>query len=877
MIVRTQAIRVALLLIAMSGTASAWAQAQEGKITGVVRDSSGAPLPGVTVTATDQATKTPRTATTAADGSYSLPVPPGAYVVAATVQGFRRDSQVVEVPAAASRAVDFTLEAALSEEITVTAMKRDETILNVPFSVAAPTEQVLRSRGVEDIEGVAANVGGFTVQNLGPGQSQIAMRGVSAGQIVRDQPGVKEQVGVYLDESVVSLSLFTPDLDLFDTNRVEVLRGPQGTLFGSGSLSGTVRYITNQPEMGVRKAFAEFGASAVGGGNMGGDAKVGFNVPIGDKAALRAATYFDRIGGYMDALQPDGTVNKNVNDGLRSGVRASVRLASSDRLTITPRLVYQRVRMNGWNRIDDFNILANPFTTTRPAVTLGPREQFTQLQEDFTDDFVLGDVNVNYNLGDVGLTSITSYTYRDVLVTRDATALTASITGGSIGLGPLAYVLDAPLLDATTAKVWTEELRFSGSKSRLPWVAGAFFSHTNRQYGQNLPVAGFTDVTGIATKGLRAPEDTLFFSDLGYKLNQVAVFGETTASLTDRFSLTGGLRLYHFSEDKEQIFDGIFAQDNTGTALVSQPGSTDANGAVPRLIATYKLSPNANLNAQVSSGFRLGGINDPLNVPLCTSQDLSTFGGRDTWKDEKVWNYEAGLKTRVLNGNGALNVSAFYMDLSDLQATVTAGSCSSRVVFNVPKARSQGLEMEFEAAANRNFDFAISASVNDSELRSTLTSTDVNGGVTIVSGIEKGRRLPTVPKFQLATAANYQWEVQPGSIAYITATYQHIGSRFTQVGDQELGTLDLRSFGANTIGGPLTASVFTYDPELPAYDLLNLRAGVRRDKWDIALYLNNVTDERALLSFDQERGTRARIGFLTNQPRTFGVSTRVGF
>ena len=102
-------------------------------------------------------------------------------------------------------------------------------------------------RGVEDIEGVAANVGGLTVQNLGPGQSQVAIRGVSAGQIVRDQPGVKEQVGVYLDESVISLSLFTPDLDLFDTKRVEVLRGPQGTLFGSGSLSGTVRYITNQP------------------------------------------------------------------------------------------------------------------------------------------------------------------------------------------------------------------------------------------------------------------------------------------------------------------------------------------------------------------------------------------------------------------------------------------------------------------------------------------------------------------------------------------------------------------------------------------------------------------------------------------------------
>ncbi|HKO54572.1 MAG TPA: Plug domain-containing protein, partial [Thermoanaerobaculia bacterium] len=120
----------------------------------------------------------------------------------------------------------------VSEEVVVTARKREETVQDVPMSVAAPTESQLRDRGAENIEDVSANVAGFTVQNLGPGQSQVAMRGVSAGQIVRDQPGVKEQVGVYLDESVVSLSLFTPDIDLFDMSRIEVLRGPQGTLFG---------------------------------------------------------------------------------------------------------------------------------------------------------------------------------------------------------------------------------------------------------------------------------------------------------------------------------------------------------------------------------------------------------------------------------------------------------------------------------------------------------------------------------------------------------------------------------------------------------------------------------------------------------------------
>ncbi len=869
------AIAVALSLLIIS--TPAWAQS-DGKLTGVVRDATSAGLPGAIVAATSQSTKDYRTATTSVDGSYSLSLPPGTYTVTITLPGFRRVTQTVDITAGGSRQLDSTLEAALTEEVTVTATKREQTLLDVPFSVAAPTEEILRRRGVDDIEGIAANVAGLTVQNLGPGQSQVAIRGVSAGQIVRDQPGVKEQVGVYLDESAVSLSLFTPDLDLFDTNRVEVLRGPQGTLFGSGSLTGTVRYITNQPEMNLTKGFAEFDLNVVNGGGVGGDAKAGLNAPLGTKAALRVVAYYDRIAGFIDAVQPDQSVREDVNDGYRTGFRAAVRLDPNDRFSITPRVVYQRASMDGWNRIDSFNIVANPFTTTRPAVTLGEREQFTQLQEDFDDDFVLTDVNLTYRFGDdLSLTSVTSYTYRDLVVVRDATALTASITGGTIGLPQNVYTLDAPLDDATTAKVWTQEVRVAGTGRRFPWVVGGFFSHTDRQYGQNLLVAGFEQATGIPTAGLRAPRDVLFFSDLGYNLNQFALFGEGTYAVNNEFSLTGGLRYYHFDEDKEQIFDGIFAHDNTGTAIVSQPGSTGANDIAPRFIASYKIAPTSNLNAQVSKGFRLGGINDPLNVPLCSPSDLATFGNRDNWIDESVWNYEVGLKTRVLKGAGAFSVAGFYMDIRDLQATVTAGSCSSRVVFNVPKARSQGIEIEFEAAPNEHFDFAISTIFNDSELRSTLTSTDPAGNVAVVSGIEEGERLPTVPKFQLAAAATFQWEVRPGSLAYVTGTYQHLGSRFTQVGDQDLGMLNMLSFGANTIGAPLTQSTFTYDPELPAYDLVNLRAGLRRNNWDVALYLNNVFDERALLSFDRERGTLARIGFLTNQPRAFGISTRFDF
>ena len=761
----------------------------------------------------------------------------------------------------------------VTEEMVVTARKREETVQDVPMSVAAPSESELRDRGAENLEDVSANVAGFTVQNLGPGQSQIAMRGVSAGQIIRDMPGVKEQVGVYLDESVISLSLFTPDIDLFDLNRIEVLRGPQGTLFGSGSLSGTVRYITNQPKLSVSESIGEFSLSAIAGGGVGGTAKYAGNIPFGDRAAMRVAAYYSRYGGYADAVQPDLSTKENVNTGTRTGARASFLFQPTDRLRITPRLLFQQVEMDGWNREDAFNILANPFTTTRPRVNLGEREIFTQLDEPFTDDFLLGDLGVSYDFGGMTLTSVTSFTDRDVLVVRDATALTGSITGGSIGLPANVYTIGSPLDDATQASAFTQEVRLSGGSTGFDWVGGAFFSTIDRDYGQSLLVSGFQTATGIPTTGnFGAARDVLFYSDLSYKFDQMAIFGEGTWSATDRLDLTGGLRYYDFKEDREQTFDGIFADPGRST------GSSEATGIAPRVMASYELSANTRLNAQVSKGFRLGGINDPLNLPLCTPADLVTFGGRESWDDEELWNYEVGSKSRIFGGRGSFNAAAFYMDIENLQATVTAGSCSSRVVFNVPKARSTGAEIEFALAPNDSFDFAISASHTDSKLRSTLTSTSASGQVSVVAGIKEGNRLPTVPENHLAAAASYRW-LMTGMAGYVTGAYQHIGSRYTQIGDQAdgFGTVNLNSFAPNNIGGPFTQNTFTFDPELPAYDILNLRVGVLRGQWDIALFVNNITDERALLSLDQERGSRARVSYLTNQPRTFGVSTRVNF
>src|SRR6267154_3728905 len=718
---------LAAVLLGVPGTANA----QSGRIGGTVRDASGDPVAGVTVRA--QGPAATGRATTAADGSYTIAnLSPGTYSVTASLPGLRAQvRQNVVVRANSETSLDIVMQAVELEAVSVTAMLREQRLAEIPFSIAAPTEQALQLRGADNIETIAANVAGFSVQNLGPGQSQVAMRGASSGQIARDQPGVKEQVGAYLDESPVSLSLFTTDLDLFDVSRVEVLRGPQGTLFGAGSEAGTVRYITNQPQLGVSTTFGEVGANWVGGGSPGSTAKIGVNAPLGKTAAARIVGYSSHMGGWMDAVQPDFRVNDDVNSSDRTGVRAALHLEPNERFSITPRIVYQRTHADGWNRIDAFNILANPYTTTRRAVTLGERQLFTQINEPYADDFVLGDLNWRYKLGGATLSSITSFTHRNILVVRDATALTGSVMGGTLGLSDRVYTLDAPLNDSTRSNVWTQELRLTGASTKLRWLVGGFYANSKRDYGQNVRPVGVDSLAaaegfaggnqGWSQGNLGAGIDVLFYSKLHNHLTQYAAFGEATLSATDRLSLTAGLRYYNFKEDRSLIFDGAFAVPTDTT------GKTDASGVAPRFIVSYKASDAVTLNAQASRGFRLGGINDPLNAALCTAADLSTFGPlAGSWKDEKAWSYEAGAKTQFARGRGSLNVSAFYMDIRDLQLTVTAGSCSSRLILNADKARSVGTEIELTASPNDHLDLSVSAGLNDSKLLSTFADTAGN-------------------------------------------------------------------------------------------------------------------------------------------------------
>ncbi len=777
-------------------------------------------------------------------------------------------------------------EVAALGEITVTARKREESIQDVPFAISARTGAQLAAVGANNIEDISRNVAGLSVQNLGPGQSQVGIRGVSAGKLDRDLAGIKEQVGVYMDESVISLSLFTPDLDLYDLNRVEVLRGPQGTLFGSGSIGGTVRYISNQPDLTDVYGSAEVGIQSVDDGGTGGNVRGMLNLPLGDRAALRLVGYYNDFPGYIDAHGPGGTFDEDVNSGERTGGRAALRWELTDNVTITPRVIYQDVDMDGVNRWDVWNMLANPFTTTEPAVDIGEREQYRQLTERFDEEFTLADLVMEFDLGPALLTSISSYTNRNLLMVRDATQLTGSVTYFNVFNGPSPGVrLDSTLLDETRIEVFTQELRLaSDTDGRFQWVIGGFYSDTERNYGQTLPTPGYDALIGAPGSVFGAPPDSPFFSRIPYDFKQMAFFAEGSWDITDRFSATLGARYYDYEEDRDLYFGGVFV-DSEGTPdePTNGPGSTSEDGVLPRVLLSYEVSDNVQLNAQASEGFRVGGINDPLNEPLCTDDDFNSFNGRPTFDSETLWNYELGSKINFADGRGQFNIAAFYADISDLQVPFLVGSCSSRIAVNAPDAHSAGVEMELIVAPTDRFDFGISGIYTQSEIDTTVL--DVTGAV--IAGIEKGNRLPSVPEFQISANATYSWPLTATANGFITGVYQYVGSRYTQMADQVdgFGTFSILTSTANgpTVGFgnpevngvPLTT--FTVDPLLPAYDIGNVRFGVRGDDWEAALFVNNVTDEVARLALDQERGRLARAGFLVNQPRTYGLSFSKGF
>ncbi|MGH8430625.1 MAG: TonB-dependent receptor, partial [Solimonas sp.] len=418
----------------------------------------------------------------------------------------------------------------------------------------------------------------------------------------------------------------------------------------------------------------------------------------------------------------------------------------------------------------------------------------------------------------------------------------------------------------------TQEVRLTSDyESPLQWLVGMFYSDVDRFYRQRLPTPGYDAVTdatlGAGTSAAVANgfgPDSPYNADLPYDIKQFAIFGEGSYDFTDQFTLTIGARFYDFDEQRRFLSGGLFSNGDDRT------DETSSSGISPRIIASFDATEELTFNVQASEGFRLGGVNDPLNLPLCTPQDEAIFGGFQSYEDETSWNYEAGMK--LTRPTFTLNAAAYYNDISDLQVTLDAGSCSSRISFNVPDSHAAGIEVELGWEPMDGLEISFAGNITEAEFDSTV----VDGGGNVIGGIEAGNRLASVPEYMAALTAGYYFPLNTGGLeGFFAGSVQHIGSRYTQPSDQVAGAGDFQS--GLPFGGATGNEITSLDLELQPYTILNLNAGLESDDWALIFYVNNVTDENANLAFDRERGGRARLAFHTNPPRTYGITVRKSF
>ncbi len=335
--------------------------------------------------------------------------------------------------------------------------------------------------------------------------------------------------------------------------------------------------------------------------------------------------------------------------------------------------------------------------------------------------------------------------------------------------------------------------------------------------------------------------------------------------LGDRLGLTAGLRWYDWEEDKTFTSGGPFSN----SSAQHQDEKVSSDGYNPRFMVSYEASKNTRVNAQVSKGFRLGGVNDPLNQPLCGAA-YDNYKDYQEFDDETLWNYELGFKSSFekLTVNG----SVFYSDIEDLGVNIDAGPCSSRVTISVPEAHTTGAELEISARPTSVLHVTFAGSYVEAEFDSTVTAVDGS----VLHGIEDGNRIPSVPEWQLSGSATY---MLPGVLSadesYITASWQYVDTSITQPGDQVPGE-DIFDTNFPYAGTPADQTT-EVDLTLDSYHLFNLSAGLVYEVLELTVFAKNITDENPKLSFDRERGGRARLGYRVGQPRTFGVTARMYF
>jgi outer membrane receptor protein involved in Fe transport len=770
------------------------------------------------------------------------------------------------------------------EEIVVTAEKRESTVQATPIAMTALSAGDLSEQNITSIQDLVGAIPGISLRTAGPGQTEYEMRGLASSG------GSVATVGFYLDETPLSASAVALngrtviDADLFDLNRTEVLRGPQGTLYGAGSMGGTIKLVTNPPKLNSLEGAAEIDASQTTGGSTNGRGSLMLNIPLGDIASLRFVTtdkyisgwihryviapgqfpfptnfgncgvYYCTRGDVQDAPVADDISNSNLERFISS--RAALLVQPADNLSITGNFMYQRIDADGYA---NFQAPPNNEAIYQPY----------DIKEPYYDSFHMWSLKVSYDMSFANLTSASSYWQRDVYQSTDSTEALQNIFN---------YTAFVPNLYSENDRTWqiAQELRLtSRGDGDLQWVGGVYYSNLHSGYVTHNQTVGFVTtpvcplppvggaVGGTCPAGsqyyyappVTGPNPTgIMFNDNNPNiLSQKAIFGETSYKLTPTLKLTTGLRFYKFDIGNHADQAGLGTASGDATPTIDSASGSNTS-LLPKVNLSYEPSPDLTLYSTISKGSRPGGVNLPIPlVPF--SQGAFYYCGQGTgpsyltsqpayYAPDDIWSVEMGEKSRFDDRRFTVNADVFYVKWHNIQQLVVL-SCGYPYNTNVGDAKTYGPELEMAAKVTD----AITAELSGAYTQAYINAPNDTPGLPIAPGT----RVTSIPKYTGNLALSYE--------SMLTQDYKFA----FRVAESYVGPVQDTAYYRETLG---------------SYGLMDFRMGVSREAWTASLFGTNMTDKHAGLTIDNtvfawQQPTITRVS--TNQPRTIGLAFETKF
>ena len=758
-------------------------------------------------------------------------------------------SAALTVPAFAQQESEASIDDAGLDTIFVTATKRGATTLqDTPIALSAFSEQDLLDRNVQEFSDWAFAVPSLSLRDSGPGDKQYIIRGISSR--------ASSPVGVYLDEAVLTANNSTnegggrnAEIKLYDIERIEVLNGPQGTLYGANSMAGTVRIVTNAPNLDEFEGFFQGGISYTENGQANYETSGMLNIPLSQiNSALRIVGWVEEDGGFIDQIRFG---IDNGNDVSAQGVRVRFRSKPTDNLTVDLMGLYQSMNADDVSRftLNDAptppRLGAAPLPGNDPGIPPLPGGDL--LNNDFVlqpweDESIIAGGTIEWNAEMFNVTAASHFFARENLYIFDGAA--TIFTLGPVGV-PGVSTSSFP----QSRDLWSNEIRVA-SKFGGPvnFVFGGYLQDEDADFtveivatnndGERLPFN--PDIPGILPNnpfGEINPGGAIFGRTVDSSLNQRAIFGEVTYDITETLQLLAGARYFWSSQTiVERGLVGVFGSPPAPEATTSIKN----NQFSPKVTLTFQPNGDLTLYATYAKGFRVGGINQVTPFAAVPA----------TYDPDTLESYELGWKSTLIDGVVTFNGAIYWNDWSDIQV-VQADSITGifNFVANGGEARIRGVEAQLAATPMRGLDLSLSASFVDADIIESQGENPL-----IPFRLLEGDDVPNVPDFSASFFAQYSWDLGMGDLqAQVNGDVSYVGEASTEGSTRN---------PFNQIVGD--------------YTLANLRAGISGgDSWTLNLFINNLFDKRAIVDIIADSQTPADI--TTVRPRTFGANVRFNF